>query len=198
MCCRYVILETLYELLENFPGLGFQDTRMYYGDVHPADPAPIIFGTGNRISPNASLQMKEMHWGFASKNQGGLLINARAESAMQKPSFRNSIQYHRCVIPASAFYEWDSQKEKVTFSWEKHPVMFMAGCFQPQEDGNHFVILTTEANNSMRPVHDRMPLILPPESVEDWIYDDQSTTSYLKTVPPELHLYRPYQQLSLF
>ncbi len=97
--------------------LGSKDliSRKFTGDIHPADSAIIL--SGSRFS----LQAEVMGWGFPSYNQ--LLINARAESALQKPTFSESVMRRRCIIPARHFYEWDSKKNKVTFSLFESPVM---------------------------------------------------------------------------
>ena len=77
-----------------------------------------------------------MSWGFRQFTGSGLIINARAESVIDKPMFRDSILQRRCVIPASWFYEWNRKKEKVTFKQEDSSILFMAGFYQKYEEGN--------------------------------------------------------------
>ncbi|MDY5986416.1 SOS response-associated peptidase [Sporofaciens sp. SGI.106] len=103
---------------------------------------------------------EEMSWGFPQYQKKGLLINASAETALERKSFRDSVMHRRCIIPAKQFYEWDSDKNKVTFLRENQPVLFMAGFYDRFQDEDHFIILTTQANESVSPVHHRMPLIL--------------------------------------
>ena len=74
----------------------------------------------------------------------------------------------------------------------------MAGFYRRFPDGDRFIVLTTAANESVLPVHDRMPLSLPRELVLPWITDDQATEELLKTPQPAFRVYRPYEQLSLF
>ena len=74
---------------------------------------------------------------------------AGAESVMDKPSFRNGILYHRILIPASGFYEWNRLKEKNTFSRYDAPVLYMAGFCDWFENERRFVIMTTAANESI-------------------------------------------------
>ena len=111
-----------------------------------------------------------------------LVINARAESVMDKPSFRNGILYHRILIPASGFYEWNRLKEKNTFSRYDAPVLYMAGFCDWFENERRFVIMTTAANESMIKVHDRMPLILEKGQLKDW-FDDRKMEQILHQVP---------------
>ncbi|MDD6155057.1 MAG: SOS response-associated peptidase family protein [Eubacteriales bacterium] len=203
-------------------------------DVFPSEKAVIIAGDGYM------LKAENMRWGFEmpgdsrgddfvysrSRESGKagagrrLLINARAETAMDKPTFSDSVKKRRCAIPATTFYEWDAKKNKVTFSLELAHTIFLAGFYRlvPRrkptgseggcqfEDGSRglldinkeFVILTTAANESMAPVHDRMPLILPEENIRDWIFKPELTAEFLAASDPELKRSREFEQLSLF
>lgn len=138
-----------------------------------------------------------MAWGFPRFDGKGLLINARAESAMERKTFRNSVQHRRCIIPAKSFYEWDKSKEKFSFERYDSPVLFMAGCYN-QYDQDRFVILTTDANPTVSPVHERMPLILEPDELESWVLDDRATEFILHKTPVMLKSSTEYKQMSLF
>ena len=193
MCCQYYFDDsTMEDIRQIVNGI---DRKLYgnkYGDVHPSDPAMVITGR------KEVLHAEQMRWGFKSYQNNQLLINARSESALQKVSFRDSVSRRRCIIPAKHFYEWDAQKNKVTFSWNESPVLYMAGFFNQFNGEDRFIILTTAANDSMKKVHDRMPLILPKEQIEEWIYNDEMVDKYLKTEPPMLTSYQEYEQMSLF
>lgn len=102
------------------------------------------------------------------------MINARAESALDRPMFGESVQHRRCIIPARGFYEWNKSKEKFSYERKDFQVLFMAGCYNWYADQERFVIFTTEANSSVMPVHNRMPLILEPEELEDWVLDNMA------------------------
>ena len=160
------------------------------GEVKPSDSSLIIKGS------RQALDVEAMSWGFRQFTGSGLIINARAESVIEKPMFKDSILQRRCVIPASWFYEWNRQKEKITFKREDSSILFMAGFYQRYEDGNRFVILTTDANESMRPVHDRMPVILEKHELEDWIYDFGFMRETLGRVPRKLRREQEYEQQS--
>ena len=90
------------------------------------------------------------------------------------------------------------RKEKNTFYRKDTPILFMAGCCRQYEDGAHFVILTTEANASMEPVHDRMPLILEEKEITPWILDDGKAIDILHRTPCLLERRSDYEQLTLF
>ena len=127
----------------------------------------------------------------------GISSFTRKESVMDKPSFRNGILYHRILIPASGFYEWNRLKEKNTFSRYDAPVLYMAGFCDWFENERRFVIMTTAANESMIKVHDRMPLILEKGQLKDW-FDDRKMEQILHQVPVQLKREAEYEQQSLF
>lgn len=160
------------------------------GEVRPTDASLVIRGEDRRLSAEA------MRWGFKQYSNSSLIINARSESVTEKAMFRDSIWQRRCVIPASWFYEWNSQREKVTFKRIEGSVLYMAGFYQRYEEGNRFVILTTGANNSIKPVHDRMPVILDRSELEDWVYDDSYMKYVLNRTPVKLSREQEYEQQS--
>lgn len=174
------------------------------GDVYPSTEGIVL--TGNQLSPEAKASMQDkrtlhaakMCWGFPGFRDGQLLINARSETVLEKKSFSDSVLHRRCIIPAKWFYEWDRDKNKVTFEWPKSPSVYMAGFYDFRQMKNRYVILTTQANDSMKKVHDRMPLIFPEELIFDWIYDDAKALELLKHSSPELTSRQDYEQMSLF
>ncbi len=172
--------------------------QMRYGDIYPSEAAVILSERGG------GLYAEPMHWGFPAAQSKQLLINARAETALQKPSFSDSVMRRRCVIPASGFYEWDAKKRRAAFTRPEHSSLYMAGFYRMFEGGKRFVILTAAANESVSPVHDRMPLILEESELEDWILEDGRTAEFLRKAGPLLRAEFPgetppaYEQLSLF
>ena len=123
-------------------------------DIHPTESAPVL------VASAGGLRCELKRWGMPGFMDKQLVINAKSESAMDKKMFCEAVENRRIVIPAAGFYEWNKQKEKSTFTRKDSPVLFMAGIYSRYEDEDRFVILTTAANESMEPVHDRMPLIL--------------------------------------
>jgi putative SOS response-associated peptidase YedK len=109
---------------------------------------------------------------FGYPLNGKLIINARAETVFEKKLFKDAAVSRRVVIPVSGFYEWNQDKEKFTFKAKDGGLLFFAGLFDIFNDKTSFVIITTEANDSMQPVHDRMPLIVPKDKIGEWFSED--------------------------
>ena len=160
--------------------------------VCPSQKAMVIMGRERH------LEAEQMVWGFPRFDGRGLLINARAETAAERRTFRESVLHRRCVIPAKGFWEWNKSKEKFSFERQDSQVMFMAGCYDCFDGQDRFVILTTEANPSVKPVHDRMPLILEQSELEDWVTDDSAAEYFLHKTPVLLEREAEYEQMSLF
>lgn len=208
MCGRFYVDEgTAKEIERVIRGVNLRIQKMRTGDIYPSQPAGILtchsrqknpLSAGSAAENSPALELNEMHWGFLQYQKKGLLINARAETALERRTFRESVLHRRCVIPARHFYEWDSDKNKVIFFREDRPVLFMAGFYNRFQDGARFIILTTEANASVDPVHNRMPLVLDEGELEDWVYDDKFTEYALHKIPPELWREQEYEQQSLF
>lgn len=140
------------------------------------------------------------HWGYTGYEKGREIINARAETVREKPSFRADFAQRRCVIPARGFYEWNPKKEKFYFSGSA-PVLYLAGIYSNDPGKERVTILTTQANASMRPVHDRMPLLIPAEKIGKWMEAEDWAAQFLKEEPEELKREKEdagYEQLSLF
>ncbi|THB70765.1 MAG: SOS response-associated peptidase [Desulfovibrio sp.] len=121
---------------------------------------------------------------------GNRLINARSETAAEKPSFRAAFKRRRCLVPATAFYEWQKNpdgKQPFAINLTDQEAFAMAGLWEhwSAPDGSDlftFTILTTEPNELLAPIHNRMPVILPEESWAPWL--DPATDP--KELPPLL------------
>ena len=164
-------------------------------DIHPGDTAPVITAAGDQ---GGSLRACRQKWGYPGPGGKGLVFNARSESVFEKRMFRNSVSQRRAAVPVSWFYEWNKNKEKFTFTKEGSRILFLAGFYGRYEDGDRFVILTTQANASMAPVHSRMPLVLEREQVREWILDSKKTKELLGQEPPRLARDCEYEQQTLF
>ena len=160
--------------------------------VFPSQKAIVITGRGRH------LEAEQMIWGLPRFNGRGILINARAETAVERRTFKESVLHRRCVIPAKGFWEWNKSKEKFSFERPDSQVMFMAGCYDCFDGKERFVILTTEANSSVKPVHDRMPLILERNELEVWVTDDNAVEYFLHKTPALLERDAEYEQICLF
>lgn len=207
MCGRYHIdqktLMWTEEYLGEYPwyrGLKDAFRQVKEADVFPSDAALVL---GESQIPG-EMEFCRKKWGFKMDGQSRLLINVRAETALLKPGFSGHVKERRCVIPAAWFYEWKSRpaggggKERITFLRQKEEPVLMAGFYRQEEDGDHFVILTTRANSTMEPVHDRMPLILEPEEVGPWLFSLEEAKELLRKVPAGLKREAEYEQQTLF
>ena len=197
MCGRYHFSA---ELLDEIRDLTEQkDWKLELGvrdrDIHPGDTAPVITAAGDQ---GGSLRACRQKWGYPGPGGKGLVFNARSESVFEKRMFRDSVSQRRAAVPVSWFYEWNKNKEKFTFTKEGSRILFLAGFYGRYEDGDRFVILTTQANASMAPVHSRMPLVLEREQVREWILDSKKTKELLGQEPPRLARDCEYEQQTLF
>lgn len=126
------------------------------------------------------------------------LINARSETAADKPSFRGSLRHRRCLVPATGFYEWTGkpgQKIPHMFRPRDGGLLALAGLAEHWvgADGSELetmAILTTTANATMRPIHDRMPVVIEPEHFEVWLDCSTGTSKIAETLlsPPPADL----------
>ena len=158
--------------------------------ANPADVAANYNAAPTQLLPVITSQMPRklslFRWGlvpFWAKDSsiGNKLINARAESVATKPSFRNAFKSRRCLVPADAFYEWKHAaggKMKIPYriSIKQQPLFSMAGIWEQWENPaggllQSFAIITTSANKLVAELHDRMPVILPPEAEQLWLSD---------------------------
>ncbi|MBT8441008.1 MAG: SOS response-associated peptidase [Gammaproteobacteria bacterium] len=143
--------------------------------------APSSFVVALRAGGDETLEPAVLKWGLVpswAKDPaiGNRMINARAETAHEKPSFRSAFKRRRCVILADGFYEWHREGDHKTPYFialpERRP-FGMAGLWEHWQDseGSELqtcTILTTAANDAIKPLHDRMPIILPAEGVRRW------------------------------
>jgi len=177
MCGRFTLTVDPSELRETFANYTFPDQYAPRFNIAPTQPILAI--------PNDGRQEADFFaWGLIPSwakdpSIGSRLINARAEGLAEKPSFRGSFKYKRCLIPADGFYEWKSQpgtKTKVPyfiFLEDRRPFAF-AGLWDEwysPEGGSvrSATIITTTPNELMAPIHNRMPVILEPEDYARWL-----------------------------
>lgn len=193
MCGRYYVDDETAKEIEKMVRLADEKRKnLSRKDIHPTELAPVLYGQ-NRI-----VSWENMRWGFPGFEKKQVIFNARSESVLEKNTFRESTLHRRIVVPAAGFYEWNRQKEKNLFYRKNHPVLFMAGIYKRYQDEDRFVILTTEANASMSPVHDRMPLLLQEDDILPWMFDDSEVQKLLAKQPELLERRTEYEQLSLF
>jgi putative SOS response-associated peptidase YedK len=167
---------------------GNMAKNLVIGEVFPTNIAPVITCDG----------VETVKWGFPSWKGTGVIINARAETAFNKNMFRKPLLNRRCVIPSGGFYEWartdgGKKKNKYLLRHQEERVLYMAGMIGVFRDTagcdyNSFVILTTAANSSVAPIHNRMPVILAHDERDCWLRDDEFIKYALQRTGPGLFL----------
>lgn len=196
MCGRYYVDEDtateIAKIVKNLDNKLRGTSAFMARDIHPGDKAPILFANRNEVDVDVKT------WGYPGFEGSKLIFNARSESAFEKNLFRDGLTYRRAVVPATWFYEWNHNKEKNTFYMEETPILFMAGIYNRYPEGDRFTILTTQANVSMKPVHDRMPLLLAQDELIPWLLDESQTSKLLSNIPRLLARKTDYEQMSLF
>lgn len=194
MCSLFYLDAALLQNLETWvPEIDDTAEKVCLGqDIHPTERAFLLRGG------TEGLCLSGMKWGYPTFLGQGVVINARAETVWEKKMFANGIHYHRAVIPSTLFYEWNQKKEKSRFRRQDENILYMAGFFDLIDNEERFVIITVPANNSMKEIHDRMPLILEKEQIGDWIWNEKAAESILHQVPVELKRAADYEQLTLF
>jgi len=197
MCGRFTLFEADTLLSRDFGVSAFPLLAPRY-NIAPSQPVAAV-----RAAPaGAGRELAFLRWGLIpswSKDPaiGNRLINARAETAHEKPSFRNAFRRHRCLIPSSGFYEWqrlERGKQPYFVRMRDRRLFAFAGLWDRWEGPDEVVIetctiLTTAANAVLAPIHDRMPVILPPAEYARWIdpalRDADSLAPLFVPFPPE-------------
>jgi putative SOS response-associated peptidase YedK len=174
MCGRYSITtppEALRRLFQfaNVPNLAPR------WNVAPTQQAPVV-----RATP-AGRALHLLRWGLIpawakDASIGARCINARGDSVAEKPAFRSAFRGRRCLVPADGFFEWRAEngaKQPYRIVLETGEPFAFAGLWEqwkgPAETIESFTIITTEANDALRPLHERMPVILAPEHYDRWL-----------------------------
>lgn len=144
-------------------------------DIYPSDLAPIIRSNQNN-QDGSSLDV--MKWGYDNPIKKGLIINARSETVMEKPMFRDDFKARRCLIPATGFYEWDREKHQYLFQADQ--LLYLGGIYKTFNGTNKYVILTKEPNETVAEVHNRMPVIISSEMITIWLQDFKTAAELIK------------------
>jgi putative SOS response-associated peptidase YedK len=159
------------------------------------------------LQTDRSRTFKMLRWGLIPSwakepKMGAKLINARAETVAEKPSFRSAFQRRRCLILASGFYEWqqlEDRKQPFYIQQKDSQPFAFAGLWSTWQpiDGetmNTCTIITTEANELMQPIHERMPVILESENYDLWLDPTVQKPEFLQTLlkPLETDLLKTY------
>ena len=187
MCGRFTLTADPGELQEAFPGLVISAQINPRYNIAPSQPVAVIPNT-------AEYKLDFFLWGLIPSwakdpEIGNRLINARAETLTEKPSFRTAFRRRRCLILADGFYEWKAvpdQKSKIPMFVHLRTggVFAFAGLWDiwQSPDGSEIrscTIITTQPNELMKNIHNRMPVILPPEAYKDWLDPEERNPALL-------------------
>ncbi len=194
MCGRFTQFHSAKAIAKAFQLVDVPELPPHY-NIAPTQAISAVL----QPAPQTERQFRFLRWGLIPSwsidaTIGARLINARAETVAEKPSFRSAFRHRRCLIPADGFYEWqrqDGQKQPFYFHLQDHQPFAFAGLWEQWQSPDGKVletctILTTAANEILEPVHNRMPVILPPEDYNTWLDPELQTASQLQP------LLRPY------
>jgi len=201
MCGRFE-LHSAFEIIARLFGLSGNIGMVPTGfNIAPGRDIAIIVKVGGKN------ELAVCRWGFVPSwgkdlKEGYKMINARAETVAEKPSFQQAFSRHRCLVVADGFYEWKKvggKKMPVYVHLKNGKPFGMAGLYNlwTSPEGKQVctsTIITTEANGIVRPFHDRMPAITPPDKFDLWldpsVHEKEKLLPVLKPCPDdELELY---------
>jgi putative SOS response-associated peptidase YedK len=202
MCGRYVRKTGALEIARAFSATESGQHLALNFNISPTSDVFALRANGGEV------RLDVMSWGLIPSwakdvSRAASLINARSESVAEKPSFRNLISRHRCVMPMNAYYEWKPMK--VAGKAMKQPFAFFPGKDSAYDHDSHFAVaslwstwrdgegselttcvaLTTEANDRVSQVHNRMPVLLTKDGVAQWLSDDVVAPLHLANGIPD-------------
>jgi len=206
MCGRFTLRAPASVIAEQFALFELPPFTPRF-NIAPSQPVAVVRLAPGRGGPDAAEPDGELvwlRWGLVpswAKDPavGNRMINARAETAAEKPAFRAAMKRRRCLVAADGFYEWQrrgpGRRKQPYFIHRRDDAPFaFAGLWESWEGADHSyletcTLLTTEANDLMRPIHDRMPVILAPEHYAPWLDlphpDPRSLTPLLRPAPSD-------------
>ena len=206
MCCRYY-METSPELRPYIEAANRSSLKdrlvsklarplVTEGEVRPTDLVPVIAPSSKSLEPTVF----PMVWGFTIPRRQTSLFNARVESATEKPTFKESWEKRRCIVPASWYYEWEhlinastgksKTGDKCMIQAKGSSVIYLAGLYRLEEIAGIqvpvFTILTREPSDEIRFIHDRMPVMLPKEYIREWVNPNGKPEEIIRAAQTEM------------
>ena len=159
------------KILDDLPE-SEQNVQIKFGDIYPTYYAPVLTQGKHPIL---------CKWGFNRFDGKGVMINARAETVTDKISFRKSFLERRCLIPASGFYEWDSNKRKYYFNRSDGKLLYLGGFYRNEDGIDKFIILTKQSTPPVEKYHNRIPIIVGDDIRDYYLNDTEFARSFIMT-----------------
>ena len=197
MCGRKTLTRDMQSIIQELAIDEWQDDNFYPSyNIAPTQSSPILIGEGS------SRIVRSMKWGLIpswSKDEsiGSKMINARSETIQEKPSFQNLINQNRCVVITDGYYEWNRRQDRSQPFYIFHPekkLLPMAGLWTTWETTeneiiNSYTVITTAPQKKISHIHNRMPAILNPMAIDEWIHceknpSNQAMTNLVSMVKP--------------
>ena len=180
MCGRFTLRVPTSAIVEHFALLGKMPLLAPRYNIAPTQPVAVVRLDGRATTPRRELA--SLRWGLIphwakDPSIGARMINARAETVAEKPAYKAALRRRRCLVPADGFYEWRkdrNRKQPYFISLHDDRLFAFAGLWESWEGADHSYIesctlLTTEPNELIRPIHDRMPVILSRNAYDLWL-----------------------------
>jgi putative SOS response-associated peptidase YedK len=195
MCGRYLLKASEDELRRLFDFIAHPNLPPRY-NIAPTQEAPVV---RQRREPKGQRTIQNLRWGLIppwaqDPKAGPPLINARAETLLEKPAFRAAFQRRRCLVPADGYYQWregDASKQPYLVERRDGASFAFAGIWErwgPRDNQaaaiDSFTIITTDTNDFLRPFHHRMPVVLTPENFARWLDPDAQAESLVALLAP--------------
>jgi putative SOS response-associated peptidase YedK len=195
MCGRYTLRTPVDPVAEAFEIEEYPSSITPNYNIAPTQEVAAV------VEEDEKRKLEMLHWGLIPSwakdpSIGNKMINARAETVAEKPSFRRAFRVRRCLILADGFYEWkktDDGKQPYHVKMEDGSLFAFAGLWETWQNGEEIrscTIITTDANDLMSEIHHRMPVILHPEDYAMWLDHDfeekEVLTTLLKPYPADV------------
>jgi putative SOS response-associated peptidase YedK len=197
MCGRFTLAATSEDLQDHYSLQELPFVAPRY-NIAPTQPVAAV-----RLDERGARQFTHFQWGLIPSwakepSMGAKMINARSETVAEKPAFRAAFKRRRCLIPSTGFYEWqrtNGHKQPMFIHERDDGIISLAGLWEIWQSSDGSVletctILTTSPNSLMKPIHDRMPVILDPADYTTWL-DSDTPLDQLQ------HLLRPVDPIRL-
>lgn len=185
MCGRYASSREDADFAHYFDATAWDEPPAPSWNIAPTDPGRIV------IERDGDRQLRTMRWGLVpiwstDRSSAARMINARAETVTQKPAFRDAAARRRCLVPADGYYEWmPTARGKVPQFLHADGILAFAGLFErwripdlPDDDPDRwlvtYTIVTRPASDALGHIHDRSPVVVPPEMYDEWLDADNT------------------------